>query len=288
MPPLDSGDAGRNPGTRRGDGVGSITCLANVDILLVALEDRRPLDEHEAQHMRSCAYCRGRVADLRRLLGEIAAFSNGTRADDEPCLDEAALAELADGGGAANPPRAHVAHLAGCAHCRHELASLTDLLGDPGVAEEIRGVDAPSLPTTLRRRPLVLRAGAVGTLAAAAVVLFLLWPAGDRFDATRHRAPTITASEAPRLTSPVGDVDGTPAFRWSSVIGSDRYRVTLFDDVGRVMYEAEVIDTVLALPNSVVTVRGRSYLWKVEARTEVGRWTPSELIEFRVGGRRTP
>ena len=265
-----------------------MTCLTNVDILLLALEDRRTLVEQEAQHMRACAYCRARVADLRRVLGEIAAFSNGTSADDEPCLDEAALAELADGGGAANPPRTHLAHLAGCAHCRHELASLTDLLADPRVAEEIRRTDAPSVPTSTRRRPLVVRAGAVGALAAAAVVLFLQRPAGDRFDATLHRAPTITASEAPVLTSPIGDVDGTPAFRWSSVIGSERYRMTLFDDVGRVMYEAEVLDTVLALPDSVVTVRGRSYLWKVEARTGVGRWTPSELIEFRVGGRRTP
>ena len=50
------------------------------------------------------------------------------------------------------------------------------------------------------------------------------------------------------------------------------FRVTLFDAVGRVLYELQVADTAVAIPDSVTIVPARSYLWKVEARTGWDRW----------------
>jgi len=70
--------------------------------------------------------------------------------------------------------------------------------------------------------------------------------------------------------------------RWSPVAGADRYRVTVFDATGRVMYATEVSDTVVLFPNSVALVSGASYLWKVDARIGFDRWAVSALTEFRV------
>jgi hypothetical protein len=74
--------------------------------------------------------------------------------------------------------------------------------------------------------------------------------------------------------------------RWSPVAGADRYRVTVFDATGRVMYASEVSDTVVLFPDSVLLVPGAAYLWKVDARTGFDRWAGSELVEFRVAGPR--
>jgi hypothetical protein len=71
--------------------------------------------------------------------------------------------------------------------------------------------------------------------------------------------------------------------RWTAVPGADRYRVTLFDADGRVLFETQVPDTIAALADSVSLQAGRPYFWKVEARTGFDRWTGSSLAEFRVG-----
>jgi hypothetical protein len=74
--------------------------------------------------------------------------------------------------------------------------------------------------------------------------------------------------------------------RWSPVAGADRYRVTVFDATGGVVYASESADTVVAFPDSVALVSGASYLWKVDARTGFDRWAASGLAEFRVAGPR--
>jgi hypothetical protein len=74
--------------------------------------------------------------------------------------------------------------------------------------------------------------------------------------------------------------------RWSPVAGADRYRLTVFDAAGNVVYAAEVSDTVVAFPDSIVLAPGVAYLWKVDARTGFDRWAASELAEFRVAGPR--
>src|SRR5262245_12831557 len=97
-----------------------MTCLTDVDILLLALEDRA-LNSRQAQHGRVCETCRPRVASLRRALCEIAALPDDSMPSNDPCLDEAELALLVDGAEDSHATPARIAHLAGCAHCRREL-----------------------------------------------------------------------------------------------------------------------------------------------------------------------
>ncbi|OLD18763.1 MAG: hypothetical protein AUJ01_06985 [Acidobacteria bacterium 13_1_40CM_3_65_5] len=76
------------------------------------------------------------------------------------------------------------------------------------------------------------------------------------------------------------------ALRWSPVAGADRYRVTVFDATGGVVFVADVSDTAVAFPDSVALVPGASYLWKVNARTGFDRWAASELAEFSIAAPR--
>jgi hypothetical protein len=75
---------------------------------------------------------------------------------------------------------------------------------------------------------------------------------------------------------------------WTAVAGADRYRVTLSDALGGVLYETQLADTVAALPDSIALVSGRSYVWMVEARTGFDRWSTSRLVEFSIGGGAAP
>jgi hypothetical protein len=187
------------------------------------------------------------------------------------CLDDETIAALAEGTRDDAIRAAALPHLAECARCRAALASVSRALADPSIAREI---------TTLRgarRRRLAI---AIPVAAAAVLILVALPRVGD--DSSIHRAPTITAVSSPTLVSPVGIVAAAKMLRWSSVAGADRYRTTLFDGAGVVLYETQTADTVVPLPDSVRLVRDRSYLWKVEARTGWGRWSASELIEFSI------
>jgi hypothetical protein len=90
----------------------------------------------------------------------------------------------------------------------------------------------------------------------------------------------------PTPRSPLGAVASVNGLQWSAVAGANRYRVTLFDARGHVLYETEVADTVAALPDSVALVPGEPYLWKAAARTGFDRWTASPLVEFSIAGPR--
>jgi hypothetical protein len=103
-----------------------------------------------------------------------------------------------------------------------------------------------------------------------------------------HRAPPITDVSVPVPIAPVGIVAEATSLRWASAVGSDRYRVTLFDAGAQVLFETEVADTAVAVPDSVALVPGQTYLWKVEARTGWNRWTTSHLVEFSIGGGGSP
>ena len=187
------------------------------------------------------------------------------------CLDDETIASLVEGTIDDATRAAALPHLAACARCRGAVASISRALADPLVAREV--------PTRslARRRPFAM---AIPVAAAAVILLFALPQRRD--DGAPHRAPTITAVSSPVPMSPVGVVAAAEFLRWSTVAGADRYRTTLFDDAGTVVYEAQTADTVVTLPDSVRLALGRSYLWKVEARTGWGRWSASELIEFSV------
>ena len=194
------------------------------------------------------------------------------------CLDEHTVAALADGALDAKTRGRALAHVATCALCRRAIASVAEALADGSITHEIEIVEG----RRRRGRPLVRIAV---PLAAAATVLVLLWsPADDR--SPGHRGPPPPPATTPILRSPVGAVSAAKELRWSHVAGADRYRVTVFDATGGVVFAADVSDTVVAFPDSIVLVPDVSYLWKVDARTGFDRWATSELTEFRIAGPR--
>lgn len=157
------------------------------------------------------------------------------------------------------------AHLAECADCRAEVASVARIVAS-----------SPAARRAVTRRWV---AGA----AAAAVVLVLAWPRQPgNTDGTRRRereAP-VTATVAPRGVAPSGPASAPFRLVWTRVPGADSYRARVYDDQGTVVFERETTDTTAAVPDSVPLRRGRSYYWKVEARTGFDRAVASALVEF--------
>lgn len=206
--------------------------------------------------------------ELRRVL-DTRVRSDATSGE---CLDDDTIGGLADG--TLDPAlRARVLpHLAGCPRCRTTLASVTRALAEPAVARGIRAAEPG--PRRLYRIAV--------PLAAAAVLLLLLRsPIQDG----GHRGGGVSVPNAPVPVSPVGTVAAASVLVWTRVPGADGYRITLFDAEGRVAYETRATDTAASLPDSVVLVARRPYLWKVEARTGFDRWVTSELVEFSIAGR---
>jgi CHAT domain-containing protein len=257
----------------------SLSCPSESDVLLFALAGDGASGSAVARHVKECAACRARVAGIRRVAGGIQASAGRTVAGDGECLAEVALAQLVDGTVGTAERDAAIAHLAECGHCRSQLASLIELLADPAVAAEVRQINQTSNWAMPRRSFLA----AAGLIAAAAAVFLIVRPDGGDKTPSEHRGPTITAGTAPMPRTPIGDVVEARTLVWTAVSGADRYRVTLFDAGGRVLFEAQVRDTATALPDSVALAPAQLYLWKVEARTGWDRWASSELIEFRVG-----
>ncbi len=193
------------------------------------------------------------------------------------CLDEHTVAALAEGSLDPEARGRALAHVATCALCRRAVASVAEALAAVPITHEIEIVEGRR-----RRGGPILRIAV--PLAAAATVLLLLWsPAADRFPGHRGPPPPPPAT-TPIPRSPVGAVAAVNDLRWSPVSGADRYRVTVFDATGGVVFATEASDTVVAFPDSITLVPGASYLWKVDARTGFDRWAASELTEFRVAG----
>jgi hypothetical protein len=164
------------------------------------------------------------------------------------------------------PERARVeAHLADCAECTTEIA-------------EVRRLSRPAAQPN--RRVWVYTAAA-----AAAGLLLAVWAQSDwrRPGAPEFREPANPAAQAPTQLAPIG-TDTTPlTFRWSTVPGTDRYRISLFDTEGSVLWESEVPGSTSVLPDSIHLTPGVTYLWRVEVRKGVGRWSATPLTEFRIG-----
>jgi hypothetical protein len=190
------------------------------------------------------------------------------------CLDAEVIAALAEGSLDADS-RAHaLRHVAGCAACRRAVASVAGALVDGPITHEIEVVEGRR-----RNRGRILRTAV--PLAAAALVLLWLWSPTDAL--APHRGGNAGGdAQAPAALGPVGTVAVVHGFDWTRVTGSVVYRFTLFDASGVVLYETQVSDTTLALPDSVRLDASRPYLWKVQARTGIDRWTASELVEFTI------
>jgi len=191
------------------------------------------------------------------------------------CLDDATLAALADGALDAAPRATALPHLATCARCRRVVASVARSLGDPGIARELA-----ALQGTRRRRLFT-----IGLPAAAAAILLAFALPRWLNETPGHRGPPLPGAVVPRPLAPVGTVAEARWLRWAAVAGADRYRVIMFDADGRVLYETQLPDTAVTLPDSVTLAPARPYLWKVEARTGWDRWSASELVQFSIAAR---
>jgi len=151
-------------------------------------------------------------------------------------------------------------HFAECDECRAELVELSRLFR-----------------TRPRKRRWYLP---VGVAAAAAVALWMLYPSIP--PPTNFREPAVTTTLAPVVIAPRGRTAQAPTLVWTRVPHAERYRVTLFDSSGTVLWESQSppapADTSVVLP---VHLRpGARYFWQVEAETGFHRSVKSDVVEF--------
>jgi hypothetical protein len=194
---------------------------------------------------------------------------------ESSCLTTDAIVAFADGRLSDSERLAWTPHLGSCRRCQRELASLVRTLNDPAV------LDASRISKPYRRRLTLL---IVPLAAAAAIILTLALPRERQLRApgVQHRELVLTPGNAPMIGSPMGTVAEVESLQWSAVPHAELYRVTLFDDDGDVLFEKEVAEPHLALPETVKLLPENQYLWQVQARIGFGRWISSDLVEFRV------
>ena len=94
------------------------------------------------------------------------------------------------------------------------------------------------------------------------------------------------ADQAPALGAPTGATAEPGAYDlyWSRVQRADRYRVTVYDATGGVVWRAETRDTSVHLPATAELSPEVSYLWRVDARIGIDRWMESELQPLPLDG----
>ncbi len=155
-------------------------------------------------------------------------------------------------------------HLGACAECRAEVVAVGRL------ARSFR-----------QRRRWVLAPLA----AAAAMLLLTLVPWGRISERSTPilREPAITTTPAPTPIRPLGAVTALPPLSWTGVPHADRYRVTVFDTNGSLVWETQTPDTAAVVPSTITLRPGVPYFWKVAARTGWDRWVASDLTTFTVG-----
>ena len=163
--------------------------------------------------------------------------------------------------GALPPPaRSRVeGHLADCHACRTEIVA---------VARVVRA---------RHRRHWYVPIG----LAAAAALVLLIWPRSGEETATppNYREPVVTTTVAPVIIAPRGPTTAPRRLVWSSVPHADRYRMTLYDATGAVLWESQTNDTTATIPATIGLEPG-SYFLQVAAQTGWNRWVASDLIDF--------
>jgi hypothetical protein len=201
--------------------------------------------------------------------------ANGSAA----CLDDDAIAALAEGFSEGGAPQGDLEHLAGCASCRARVAAVSRLLRNEEVAGELRRLEVGDGAGGSRRW---LRTAA-GLAAAAALVLVVRSISLSHRPGFQLREEPVTLIAAPVPIEPIGTVARVDSLSWHTVARATQYRVTLFRQDGSTAWDTSTADTVVALPPEARPAPGAVYYWKVEARTDWNRWTASELIEIRIG-----
>ena len=258
-------------------------CPTPERLLAYLVEGRRSASAGRLErHLRDCKSCRVEAESLRGSVAALRTYAAQAVEETSACLDEASLATLIDGDLNRERRAPMVAHVAGCARCRREVAAISRALADPSIAAEISRPDSEK--RRVRQIHVARIAGVAGLAAAAVGILLISRPFGSRDEVASdtHREPVMTTAAPPVTVSPEGSVREVSALQWTSVPRADRYEVTLFDREGSVLWEATAQDTFAMLPHTVTLNRGSRYFWKVRARVGWDRWVESELTEFSV------
>jgi hypothetical protein len=270
------------------------TCATPAELLLFAIAHSNIVAADAlSDHVRDCAACQERVAELKTRLAELAR----TRVAVADHLDDLAFAEVADTMHARDLDDASLEHLARCEQCSGALSEIVSLVRDPfvraeldrdgplsivaGGARENRSLDTRRLRGHPRRIALAALAAAAGLLLT---VRLLPWHRAGAEPPTVIRHATIDVARAPRLVSPLGSVSRVHALTWTSVPRADRYRVSVFDGAGQVVWEDELSDTTVTPPVGVLGRSTGELRWRVKARTSFDRWIDSEFAEFSLRG----
>jgi hypothetical protein len=158
-------------------------------------------------------------------------------------------------------------HMIECPRCQQDVK----------LAAAVRGALAP---VGSRSRVLRLAAG-IALAAAAALAIVLVTPELRQelgFDG--HRG--VSAVSELRPIAPRGPIAALDLVRWYALAGSERYRVRVFDQEGRIVWEGETTDTILRVPELGDLQTDTPYYWRLEARVGWDRWVSSELVGFQL------
>lgn len=188
--------------------------------------------------------------------------------------DDVRLAAYAEGSLRGTEARELEKHLAACSECRAAVADVAPLLG--------------ARPP--RRRGWI-GVSAAATAAAAAVALIVIANPLEQGDAgvgerlrpgpgaDRERVPAIRVVAPAEAASLTGD---SVRFIWRGGASDALYRLTLTDEVGRILWEETVPDTVLDLPAEIELDDGAEYLWYLDATLPDGGVATTGVRRLRI------
>jgi hypothetical protein len=260
----------------------TIGCPTSEELLAAAAG--RPGDTRAAailRHIQHCDSCLARMRENRELAALLHLMPV---APSTSCLDDDAIAALAEGGLSADSEA--MVHVAVCANCRSRLAAVALLLNDTAVRSELDALQ-PARRLARQRwsaRDLTLSGSLVAAAVAAIVFLGPMRsensgnPRADTGET--HREAAITSTIGPRIVSPISADRFPDSLRWTSVPQSDLYRVRIWNREGTVVWTTETRDTTVALPS--IIQYGTSYMWEVGARTGWDRWVSSDFVELAI------
>ncbi len=244
-----------------------------------------PAAEAVAAHVRECAHCRRRAGMVSR--SATALLRDATAPSDRAtgCLTDEELAAAAES--LARTEASSLTHLAECGRCRERFAAGQRVLRSGDVSAEVSRLESQVTPFRRRSARGYMTAAAMLAAAVLAGVMLRSDAAfGPRTAAEDlggvHRENAITTTVAPEIVAPVDPAAATDSLIWTSVPHADRYRVTIFDHEGTLVWEAHTADTALVVPLPPGDAGARLYVWKVDARTALDRWVSSQWRELLV------
>jgi hypothetical protein len=182
--------------------------------------------------------------------------------------------------------RNFVDHISLCPSCRSLFEAMTQLQAELGPREKAIGAREVSAAereelTRMAKRHLremsgkralpILRPLSAGVLLLAAAVLVFLGCLLLTRDHLSDQNLRGTPQEELRLIQPEGKLEGVPsALVWTDTKKREDYRIVIIDDELNILYQDHSPNTRLELPSEVTQeiVRGKVYLWTVEAHDE--------------------